>query len=284
MKSRFTVPVLIAVAVITFSGLTAAQSATSVVKLCHYPPKGTVRQVSSTTTKCAKGEKLLVLGTTGPRGPEGPSGIPGEVGPQGPRGLTGPVGPAGPAGANGTNGATGLRGLIGLTGPAGATGAPGATGPTMVVKDSTGAFIGYLVSTQLNTFNLPQSYKVWLPNSGVIVTLLNDGFFEYTPLDLMFTTADCSGDTYVTASELSPNVLLPITNTNSATLWTTTSAVVVPDATSIDFISTWSSAGGCEALSNTGFTGPMTIPNVYKVTATTSPLPVIVGPLSIGIQ
>lgn len=283
MKSRFTVPVLIAVAVITFSGLTAAQSATSVVKLCHYPPKGTVRQVSSTTTKCAKGEKLLVLGTTGPRGPEGPSGIPGEVGPQGPRGLTGPVGPAGPAGANGTNGATGLRGLTGLTGPAGATGAIGATGPTMVVKDSTGAFIGYLVSVD-TAFNIPKSYKIWMPESETIVTLDPSGLAVPSKVDYIFASADCTGDVHVLESRLVKDHLFPATYMNLETVWLRAEEVGIADGVSLEFNSQWTQAGGCEALSNVSFTGPQTVPGLYWLTVHTSPLPAITGPLSIGIQ
>jgi hypothetical protein len=100
----------------------------------------------------------------------------------------------------------------------------------------------------------------------------------------MFTTADCSGDIYTTNVNLAKNKIVPVTNTDSTVLWTLTNEVIVPVFGEINFISTWSSANGCQPLTDARFTGPLNVPNVYRMAPISSPLPAMTGSLVIGIQ
>jgi hypothetical protein len=278
--------------ILAFSGLTAAQSATTQVKLCLYSVKGTVRLVSNSTTKCSKGEKLLTLGTQGPRGPEGPSGIPGESGPQGPRGLKGDKGDKGDPGTNGTNGVNGSAGPRGLQGLPGERGLQGLTGPSLVVLDANNTFVGYLVDTQLSYLSGKISmYVVWNATAQRGFAFLPSGslytsdFSDYGPL---FTSSDCTGTAYLTAADTSQyfqvNSTIVVKNAAGADAWYALTATTVADAETITFGSTLSGNTCSTSVSPASITGPVSEGVWILATPTTSPLPTIVGPLRIGVQ
>lgn len=89
-----------------------------IISVCINKKSGALRA----SERCAKGERLTVLGGVGPQGVQGE---PGSQGPQGPKGDTGPQGPKGDTGPQGPQGVQGVQGERGLTGATGATGATG---------------------------------------------------------------------------------------------------------------------------------------------------------------
>ncbi|MEY4323015.1 MAG: collagen alpha-3(V) chain [Actinomycetota bacterium] len=294
MKSRLLAPISLTVLILAFSGLTAAQSATTATKLCLYPVKGTVRLVSSSTTKCAKGEKLLTLGTQGPRGPqgpEGPSGFPGETGPQGPRGLQGPAGANGTNGTNGANGATGPRGVQGDQGPRGLQGAAGATGPSLVVLDANNTFVGYLVDASINSISGRIGFlTVWSTAASRMVNFNMDGTIRAEPFDnygAKFATEDCSGPAYLLSNNDSfiAGDVAVLDHSPGSNSWYDVTALTLGDGETLSF-SSQLTAGDCSAVvtGTTLITGPLSAGSWYVLTPTTSPLPTIVGPLHIGVQ
>ncbi len=288
MKSRLIAPISAMALILAFSGLTAAQSATTQIKLCLYPVKGTVRLVANSATKCAKGEKLLTLGTQGPRGPEGPSGIPGESGPQGPRGLTGPQGPPGTNGTNGTNGsngAVGPRGPQGEAGLRGLQGLPGPTGPSLVVLDANNALVGYLIDLHYSQVTgQADTFTLYVSSASRIVTFRLSGSV-LTNVEVAFASNDCTGTAYLNDATVSAATAFPVQSDLSTVTWLQTDSLVsVADGETLTFVSTLAD-GTCTVLGNPiTLTGPVTSTSWWTLASATSPLPTIVGPLHIGVQ
>ncbi len=88
----------------------AAPAAPSVIKACVADKGGAMYQVSSKTTKCARGQHLVTWNQTGVQGAPGKAGTTGASGRTGPQGPTGARGPAGPQGPQGAPGLAGLDG------------------------------------------------------------------------------------------------------------------------------------------------------------------------------
>ncbi len=100
----------------------AAPSAPAVIKACVADKGGAMYQVSSKTTKCAKGQHLVTWNQTGVQGAPGKTGAPGASG------KNGLPGTPGAPGKNGLPGTLGAKGDTGPAGPQGPQGAPGLAG------------------------------------------------------------------------------------------------------------------------------------------------------------
>jgi hypothetical protein len=275
-----------------------ASSSTNEITGCVNKKSGALRIAS----KCTSSEKQISWNKVGPQGISGPSGLMGETGTIGPQGLKGEKGidgPAGPVGLTGPQGPAGA-GIPGAQGPAGANGLQGPAGRQLVVRDSTGTLVGYLIGTlniytgfNINPELTPTSnffenaVQVWDPVAQA--KFVYD--FSGRPMTsyVLFSGANCTGNAYIASEEevgdfvAAPKYVAFADSPTGAIRW-------YQPATSTYVGGTISIASGsrytnnCRAGSDFGdatFSG-----NISHVVLNpiSPPIPTIVGPLRIGLS
>jgi hypothetical protein len=164
----------------------------STIRVCVNTTNSDMRLADS--YGCSSKEQMVewnIQGPQGPAGPQGlvgPQGLTGPQGPQGPQGVGGPQGPQGPKGDVGPQGPAGPKGDVGPEGPQGPQGPQGATGPmgsSLVVVDSYGLEIGFLLD--------PASGRVMRRAGDTFVTFFAPANgFEVGPIYFFHTDVNCT--------------------------------------------------------------------------------------------
>lgn len=157
----------------------ATPSQADTIRTCVNVRSGEIRMLLP-GRHCGSHERLVEWNLKGARGPEGPQGT---QGPQGPRGLQGTQGPQGPKGDPGAKGDPGTAGSqSGYVGES-----------ALLLVDQNNQEVG--VTTD--------------PYSGIVVRKVGQDYVVFFaspsgpdggPIDFYHTTADCSGDRYVSIS------------------------------------------------------------------------------------
>ena len=183
-----------------------ASSSSNEITGCVNKKSGTLR----ITSKCTSSEKQISWSKVGPQGIPGPQGLIGETGTVGPQGLKGEKGIdglLGPVGLTGPQGPVGV-GISGAQGPAGSIGPQGPAGRQLVVRDSTGTLVGYLIGT-LNIYTGFNINPELTPASNLIENAVQvwdpvaEAKFVYDfsgrPLTsyVVFSGANCTGNAYI---------------------------------------------------------------------------------------
>lgn len=275
----------------------AASNNSQLITGCINKSSGALRIVS----KCSKSELKIQWNQ---RGEVGPQGIQGIQGSQGEKGLTGEQGSPGEKGEKGEQGVAGM-GLAGPQGPAGANGAQGASGQQgpagqqLVVRDSNGALVGYLISTlnigaDVDPLIMPASN--FYENSVQVWDPIREAKFiyDYTgrPLTsyVLFSGAGCTGTAYSAFSDsivgqfatLPKYIAFSDSPTGTVRWYEPATTRFVGGTISIASASHY--ANNCQAGSEFGdssFTGD--IPHVL-LNPITAPIPTITGPLRISLN
>lgn len=218
-------------------------------------------------------------GPAGKRGEKGEPGLPGKRGAEGDRGAPGPEGDRGPQGERGVAGGRGAPGAEGPPGDRGPKGTPGVRGdrgdkgPTgfpglhLVVVDGNGVVIGPLVAMSDARF-IVELNGFWWAIDGA------GGLDAYPYVgQLLYESADCSGDPFVRDSFVPPKVLVkrPALNNVPAAVGDTLFVPVDGGVVSKVFRSVW--YGACAA-----FGTPITFTAQPLRVATTLPAP-FTGPI-----
>ena len=136
-------------------------------------------------------------GATGPAGPKGDTGAIGATGPAGAAGSVGPkgdTGAAGPVGAAGLKGDQGVAGAKGDTGDTGAAGPAGAKGPAVVVVDSTGKTVGYVIGKVGST--QPVSVAIDINGQVFDIIVTREGYWRQNKY-LFYAETNCLGQAYI---------------------------------------------------------------------------------------
>lgn len=285
-----------------------ASSSSNEITGCVNKKTGTLRIAS----KCTSSEKQISWSKVGPQGIPGPQGLIGETGTVGLQGLKGekgidgllgPVGLTGPQGPVGVgiSGTQGPAGSIGPQGPAGSIGPQGPAGRQLVVRDSAGTLVGYLIRTlqvgsglNINPEIIPagnvydNAVQVWDPTAEA--NFIYD--FNGRPLTsyVLFSGASCTGNAYISYGDAVVNEFAVVTKYVAFSDSPTGSIRWFQPATSryvggtISIASAPQYANNCQAGSEFGdatFSG--NIPHVV-LNPISSPIPTIVGPLRIALN
>jgi hypothetical protein len=197
-----------------------ASSSSNEITGCVNKKTGTLRIAS----KCTSSEKQISWSKVGPQGIPGPQGLIGETGTVGLQGLKGEKGIdglLGPVGLTGPQGPVGV-GISGAQGPAGSIGPQGPAGRQLVVRDSTGTLVGYLIRTlqvgtglNINPEIIPagnvydNAVQVWDPTAEA--TFIYD--FNGRPMTsyVLFSGASCTGNAYISYSDAVVNEFAVVT-------------------------------------------------------------------------
>ena len=276
-----------------------ASSSSNEISGCVNKKTGTLRIAS----KCTSSEKQISWSKVGPQGIPGPQGLIGETGTVGLQGLKGEKGVdglLGPVGLTGPQGPVGV-GISGAQGPAGSIGPQGPAGRQLVVRDSTGTLVGYLIRTlqvgtglNINPEIIPagnvydNAVQVWDPTAEAI--FIYD--FNGRPMTsyVLFSGASCTGNAYISYSDAVVNEFAVVTKYVAFSDSSTGSIQWFQPATSryvggtISIASAPHYANNCQAGSEFGdatFSG--NIPHVV-LNPISSPIPTIVGPLRIALN
>lgn len=293
MKRRFLVYLgLFAIAGVAIG--TAASTLEAVISGCVNKTSGVLR----IATKCSKTEVILKWNQRGLQGEQGIQGLQGIPGDKGEPGTMGEQGPKGDTGAKGDQGAAGAPGA-GFAGPAGAQGAAGPAGRQLVVRDSTGTLIGYLIGTlniyigfEIDPDLTPSSnyfenaVQVWDPVAQA--KFVYD--FSGRPLTsyVLFSGTNCTGTAYSVNGEavgeyISAPKYIAFSDSPTGTIrWFEPSGKINIGGT-ISIASGSRFANNCRAGSDFGdasFSG--VVPHVV-LNPISSPIPTIVGPLHIAL-
>lgn len=278
---------------------TAAPTPEEVISGCANKTSGVLRIAA----KCSKSEVTLKWNK---RGIEGKEGIQGLQGIPGEKGLSGDQGPKGEKGEKGEQGLTGAAG-VGFAGPPGANGtqgAAGAQGPAgqqLVVRDSVGTLVGYLIGTlsvytgfDIDPELMPagnfaeNAVQVWDPVAQA--KFVYD--FSGRPLTgyVLFSEANCSGTAYlansggITGDYIYAPSFIAFSDSPTGTIrWYEPSSTRYVAGT-ISIASGSRYANNCRAGSefgNASFSGD--VPHVV-LNPISAPIPTIVGPLRLALS
>jgi hypothetical protein len=275
-----------------------ASSSSNEITGCVNKKTGALRIAS----KCSTSEKPISWNKIGPQGIPGPQGLTGETGTVGLQGLKGEKGIdglIGPVGLTGPQGPGGV-GISGAQGPAGSVGPQGPAGRQLVVRDSTGTLVGYLIGT-LNIFTgfninpeltpasnfIENAVQVWDPVAEA--KFVYD--FSGRPLTsyVVFSGANCTGNAYIAGDgEVGDFIVAPkyVAFADSPTgviRWYQPATSTYVDGI-ISIASGSRYTNNCRAGSDFGdatFSG-----NIAHVALNpiSSPIPTIVGPLRIALN
>ena len=293
MKRRFLVYLgLFAIAGVAIGA--AASTPEAVISGCVNKTSGILR----IATKCSKTEVILKWNQRGIQGEQGIQGLQGIPGDKGEPGTKGEQGPKGDTGAKGDQGAAGVPGA-GFAGPAGAQGAAGPAGRQLVVRDSVGTLVGYLIGTlnigtDIDPAIMPagnfyeNSVQVWDPISEAKFV------YDYTgrPLTsyVLFSGANCTGNAYVAYSDsivgqiATVSKYIAFSDSPTGTIRWYQAATSRFVGGTISIASAPHYANNCQAGSefgNASFSGD--IPHIV-LNPISAPIPTIVGPLHIALS
>jgi hypothetical protein len=294
MKKLFTYVALFAIAGIAMG--TAATNSGEMISACVNKASGVIRIAK----KCTKSEVPLKWnrdGAQGVQGTQGEQGIAGEKGAAGEQGIKGDQGIKGEQGLPGAAGA----GFPGPQGAAGANGAQGPAGRQLVVRDSAGTLIGYLIGTlniytgfDINPESTPASN--FLENAVQVWDPVAQAKFVYDfngrPLTsyVLFSGASCTGTAYVAYSGsvvgdfvIAPKYIAFADSPTGVIRWYQPATSTYVGGT-ISIASAPRYSNNCRAGSDFGdatFSGD--IPHVV-LNPISSPIPTIVGPLLIALN
>ena len=277
----------------------AATNNTPVITGCVNKSSGVLR----IATKCLKNETKIQWNQQGEIGPQGIQGLTGERGLTGDEGATGEKGEKGEQGVAGAAGIgfAGPQGAAGANGAQGAAGAQGPAGQQLVVRDSVGTLVGYLIGTlsvytgfDIDPELMPASnfaenaVQVWDPVAQA--KFVYD--FSGRPLTgyVLFSEANCSGTAYLANSGgnagdyiYAPSFIAFSDSPTGTIRWYEPSSTRYVAGT-ISIASGSRYANNCRAGSefgNASFSGD--VPHVV-LNPISAPIPTIVGPLRLALS